>query len=275
VNEEVGLSAVAAFAAVLVGVGFHVSGNREAKSWALPAAVAVLAGGIGYALYLPGWVTAGLFLLALSLLHRNARGRQERAAKGLACVDVPRIEMVLRRAAAPEKECIAAWAGVPSRDKSVMRPDSVPKAPEAGLVLRLAFRGETEDAYSVVLESETPRFVPGVMVCHHAAAHHRAARILAESEPVSDIPGLTPDLVVRAVPADYAFNLLDLPTLTSVAEVIALHDDSREVYLTVSGPKVQVVSDRVFSRSELERLLRAAAALAFRVRVVGILNESM
>ena len=38
---------------------------------------------------------------------------------------------------------------------------------------------------------------------------------------------------------------------------------------------MRVASDRVFSKGELERLLQAAAAVALRVRVVGILSESM
>ena len=275
-NEEIGLSATAALVAALVGLGFHLSGDREARSWALPAAVAVLAGGIGYAFYLPGWLTAGLFLLILFLLHRSVRGRLERAAKGLARVEVPEIGVVLQREADPGKEAVAVWTGVPRKDRSVVTAGSVPAAPEAGLALRLSFRGETEDAYSVVLESESARFVYGVMVCHHAAAPPRYEdKVLAEAEPLSDLPGLTPDIVVRAVPADYAFTLLDLRTLTSVAEIIALRGASREVYLTVSGPRMRVASDRVFSKGELERLLQAAAAVALRVRVVGILSESM
>ena len=280
-RESLAMLGSAVAAAAMVGFGLHRWGGPEGRPWALPAGLALLIGGVGYSFYLPSWVNAVTFILVLFLLHQGARTRLERAVRGNPSLEVPEAGVRLRSMPDPAQLHSGVWMveNIARLDSSISasggaspfapRPAPVPEAPVASVTMTLDFVGETEDDYSVVLQAKAPCACPGVVVCHHREAQGEALKVLADPEEIRDIPGLTHDIVVRAMPMAFGFRLLDLPTLALVSDVLALRKEGREVYLHVSGPDLRVVSSSIFERDELPRLLSAAARLLGRMRFVG------
>ncbi|MFH1725677.1 MAG: hypothetical protein ABII00_13795 [Elusimicrobiota bacterium] len=247
--------ALSAVGAAAIGGSLYKSGNREAGTWAVPVGAAVLIGGAGYALYLPNWLVVGVFLTVLFLFHRTVRGRLLRAARGIGEVAVPELELVLRRLPEPEgKKAVAVW--------------SSGEGPEP-LDMSLDFVGEAEDEYSVILSAEAPRFRPGVLVIHDRRASGECLRVLREREPVVDLKGQAADMVVRSLPVDYAFGVLDLRTLAALQDIFELRTEKRELYVHVSGRYMRVISSAIFREDELRTLVARAAVVFERVRSFG------
>ena len=282
-RESLIVVAAAVAAAAAIGLGLRRLGGREGRPWAVPAACAILIGGVGYAFFLPSWLNAGIFILALFLFHRTVRTRLERSARSLARVEVPEAGLALRSQPDPMRSHTGVWAvdGAAAAPRLVALGPSPspgealagPPAPVPTMLVTLDLAGETEDEYSVVLRAKSSRYCPGVVVCHHVEARGEALGLLAEPEQLSDLPGLTRDIVVRAVPAEFGFRLLDLSTLALISDVLALRREGREVYVHVSGPDIRVVSSDIFETEELSRLLCACARLLQRVHSVGVESQ--
>jgi hypothetical protein len=248
-----------------VGFGLHRFGDAELRSWALPAAAAIVCGGVGYTFYLPPAVTIPVFLAVLYFLHRNARQRQEKA---VAAVDGLRAgetgpEFQKMRRAAPGM--LGLWRESPKMSSAA---DAVASEREP-MALSVQFAGEADDEYQVVLSARVDKFISGVLFVHHADCDSKFKATLADQNPLTGLEGQPAGLVFKAMPADYVFGLLDIAMVARLAELFELRDGDREITLHASGPEVRLVSSRELSARELRLALERIALLADKIRTLG------
>lgn len=265
-SEQLAIIGAALITSAVVGGGLYFFGKGEARDWAIPGAVAILVGGVGYAFYWPPVITLGVFLAALFLLHRSAKKNLGAAAKRATVIDVPDVGLTLRLERSPQGGAVAQWKAAPK-----LQPGAAPGTAPAGisLVWNLDFHGITRDEYAVILRTELPKCRPGMIVCHHFQARGDARGLVPDVEPITGIPGLTPDIVARSSPNDYGFDMLDIRTLSILSELFKLRTATRDVYMHVSGAVLRIVSNENFETPEIRQLLKTATLLALRARFLG------
>lgn len=240
--------------AAAVGFGLHRFGSRELRSWALPAGVAILAGGLGHVFALPNWLVVLIFFAIPVFVHRSVRKRFEAAVAGASRIPIGDGEEPLAWKAGQEGTALGAWRS---------------EGAEA-LVVWLDFIGETEDAFSVELRAESPKGRPGLLFCRHAAGQILPPEALRERSPVVGLPGQEETLELRALPEEFAFNLLDIPALAALSEMLEFRGFDREIAVTISGRHLRLESNAIFDAEELRRLVPAFVKLFRKLREVGI-----
>ena len=151
---------------------------------------------------------------------------------------------------------VAAWSGRDGKDSDPM-------------VFTLEYAGEKEEELEVTLAAVAARFRPGVLVGHRSGAGGVPAALLAEREPVSGLTGQTDALVLRCLPPDFGFAVLDLKTLSAIQELNELARPDREVYLHANGPELKVVCKGLPGREDIARMLSRAAVIAARLRFLA------
>ena len=252
------LAIVALSLAGAAGLYFGMTrwGGPELRGWAAPGAAALVCGGVGHVLNLPSWLTVGAFLGALFFLNKKARERLASEARAVGSVQVKELDMALEPMPTPAGNRVAAWSGRDGKD-----PDPV--------VFTLEYAGEKEEELEVTLAAVAARFRPGVLAAHRAGAGGAAAALLAGCEPLTGLAGQTDELVLRCLPPDFGFAVLDLKTLSAIQELNQLARPDREVYLHANGPELKVVCQGLPGREDIRRMLTRAAIVAARLRFLG------
>jgi hypothetical protein len=248
-----------------VGFGLHRFGDAELRSWALPGAVAILCGGVGYTFYIPPVMTIAVFLAALYFLHRNARQRQEQAVAsvGALCAGTNGPQFQKMRSAAPGT--LGVWREAP---KMVGASDALAEQREP-MALTVQFVGEAEDEYRVVASARVDKFVSGVLFIHHAACEPKFKNTLADQAPLTGLEGQPSNLIFKAMPAEYVFGLLDIEMIARLVELFQLRKGDREIVLHASGPEVRLISNRGLDAAELKIALSRIALVAEKIRDLG------
>lgn len=249
----------ALLAALVAGTGLWFLGGPEWRSWALPVGAAVFVGGLSWIYELPGWLSVIVFLAIPFFFHRGVRRRQEKAARRLRRIDT---EPALRLIADPTGSFMAVWTDAAEnpreRLKQALNSDQ--------LVFGLQFVGEADDEYSIHLRCEVEGARPGTMFLHHREAQVAVPDALQNTEPISGLPGLTPDIVVRSAPEDYAFRMLDIAELSSVSEMFRLRTSQREIYIGFNGRQFYVAANSTLETDELKSLIAGALPLVRKMR---------
>jgi hypothetical protein len=256
------LAATAAGACVL-GFGLHRFGDAELRSWAVPSAVAVFCGGVGYAFYLPPVVTIAAFLGALYFFHRSVRQRQEKAAAAIAAVSTPNDGPSFQKVRKPPEGFLGLWREAP---KMTGAADAAQREP---MTLSVKFVGENDDEYQVVASARVDRFITGVLFIRHEACDKKFASTLSDQPALSGLEGQPANLVFKAMPADYVFGVLNLSMVAHLSELFELRGGEREIVLHASGPEVRIVSNRLLEEKELTQALSKIALLADKIRDLG------
>ncbi|MBI5595279.1 MAG: hypothetical protein HY928_04235 [Elusimicrobia bacterium] len=236
--------------------GMERWGGPELRGWAAPGAAALAAGGVGQALGLPSWATVGAFLGAMFIFHKKARQRLAAEAEAVGKLAVPEAGWLLEPLPSPGGACIASWSCRDGAD-----PDPV--------VFALEYEGEKEEEAKTFLLARATRFRAGVLVAHRPGSDGEAARLLSERESVSELTGQTDSVVIRCVPPDFAFAVLDIKTLGALQELIGLSRPERSLYLHVNGPELRVVCEGMPGREDIRAMLTRAAVVAARLRFLG------
>lgn len=246
------LAAGVAAAAAALWFGLDRYGGREARAWAVPASCAVLTGGLGHLFQLPNWLVVAAFLGIPFLVHRKARQRQASAAAPLS--EILCDGAALRRVPAADPRVLGAWTELAEDGR------------DAALLLRLVFMGETEDEYRVHFTAEFPKGRPGLLFCRLAESGVAVPAPLAESAPITGLPGQPDTVEIRALPGEYAFSVLDVAAFARLSEILELRRRYRELSITVSGRVLWVESDGLLETHELGRLGASLAGLARQLR---------
>ncbi len=249
-------------AALVIGAGLWFLGGSKERSWAVPVGAAIFAGGLGWAYELPGWLTVGAFLAIPFFFHRGVRKRQEKAARSLLRIDT---EPPLRLITDPAGSFAAVWTTATENPREQLK--QALKADH--LVFGLQFADEADDEFSIHLRSEVERARPGVLFLHHRGAQVRVPEAVKTVEPITGLPGQTPDIVVRAVPGEYAFRMLDIAELSSIAEMLRLRGPQREIYVELNGSQFKIAANATFETEELKRLIIGALPLVRKMRAVA------
>ncbi len=247
--------------AALVGGWLQFKAPASWRSWAAPAAAVIAVLGVEYALHLPDWISIPLYLAIPFLYHRKMRNMQLAAAEALDSVPI-KADEALRRVPSPGGRCLAIWTNAPEevgQATKVVEP----------LTFALEFEGEHEDSFTVSLRAECGKARPGMLFAHHSDAKVDLPPALKHCEAIGGLPGQTPDVVLRALPDEYAFDIFDIATVSALSELLALRRDRREVVLHISGPKLKIEADGLFDVSELDLIIRRAAQIFMRVRGGG------
>ncbi len=249
-------------AALVIGAGLWFLGGPDERSWAVPVGAAVFAGGAGWAYELPSWLIVGVFLAILFFFHRGVRKRQEKAARSLLRIDT---EPPLRLINDPAGSFAAVWTTASEKPRERLK-----QALEAEpLVFGLQFSGEADDEYSVCLRSEVAGARSGALLLNHRDAQVRVPEALKTAEPITGLPGQTPDIVVRSLPEPYAFRMLDIAELSAVAELLRLRTPRREISIELSGGQFKIAANATFETEELKRLIIGALPLVRKMRAVA------
>lgn len=253
-----GLALAAASLAAAGGLYFGLLkwGGPDLRGWAAPGAAALGAGGVGMSLSLPSWLTLGLFFLALFVFHRKARERLAAEAAAVGRVEAPDAGWTLEPMPTNDPARVSAWTCRDGQD-----PDPV--------VFTLEYAGEKDEDFVTTLSSRAARFRPGMMVAHRTGVAGAAAGVLKEREAVTGLEGQNDAVTLRCAPADYAFGVLDLKTLSALQELMDLSKAEREVYLLANGPELKVVCQGLPGREDVAGMLRKAAVVAARLRFLG------
>jgi hypothetical protein len=242
------LVATALFAAA-AWYGLRSSRSKTLRQYPELAAAAILMIGVEYTFEVPIWIWLAYIFAAPFLIHRGVRAKLEADARSLAEVRVDHAGVKLSLAQDPTGKRAAVWRIEPAAGGA--RPESLPMA-------ALEFLGEAEDVYQVVLSAPVAPFKPVALTIHHHDAAKLAAKLV--QGPALDVPGAQEWMVVRGEPLDFALHLLDHDALALPRVILALRTLDRELVIQNDGGIARIISNKTFTKAELETLLEAFAA---------------
>ncbi|MFH2204751.1 MAG: hypothetical protein ABIJ96_16680 [Elusimicrobiota bacterium] len=254
--ETMDVLVMAVMGAAAVGGGMFYFGGRTVRSWAVPIGCAILYGGVGYAFQLPAWLVVLGFLATPIVFHKNPRSRLQASLRACAYVELDGEASTLRAETDLSGKYMGVWTLMPEKD----------------LQIRLEFVGAEDEDFRVLVSSYSENAPKGILSCHTPDSRLGPDPMLAEKEPLSGLPGLTPDIVVRALPEDHGFTLLDIRTLAALSDILSLRTKARDIHVHISGPQMKIESTEVFDSKELETLLIGAATLFKKVRDTGAMT---
>ena len=82
-----------------------------------------------------------------------------------------------------------------------------------------------------------------------------------QAAPVEGLPGQPAEVVLRCLPPDFAFAVLDAPSLSLCADVLALARPDREVRIEANGPELRIL--HYAGRDAVPRDVAAAPEVRF------------
>lgn len=238
--------ALAAFGALAAWGLLRNFGGKEYRRYAVPVAALILFIGLDEAFDFPAWSYLLALFVAPFFYHRGVRAKLEAAARAIPEVAVEGCDYRLALADDLPGKPVAVWRIAPREGSG---------APAGLPLLTLEFQGEVEDEYQVLLWAPLRPFKPVSFVVHHKDAATLAARLT--SADAIDVSGAQEWMVVRGKPSDFALEVLDQQALALPRAMLGLRSEERELALQVDGGAARVVSNRTFTKPELETLLQA------------------